>query len=280
MKSYLYIPMPECEMNFDTASRPLVDPKRSRVLHISHRHTVAKTSYLAPPPMPKSQIPQSRNKRSTKPERKLHKLEALADKANKLSLEELQEIFDEYLPAPGTNDGTEQETKRTWSLLNGPSLRATPELKDKVWALFEDNMRDIYIAANDSDIPWDPPQKRKELQHKKSRFIIVQKDTALEAFCSFRFEVEEDSEGDMRFLVYIYEIQVAEEHRGAGLCRRIFTALEGMCAELGVQVVMLTCFKCNTQALPVYAHLGFQEVEGGSETSQEFWKPIVHQCPA
>ncbi|GAB1517437.1 GNAT family acetyltransferase [Rhizoctonia solani] len=114
----------------------------------------------------------------------------------------------------------------------------------------------------------------KELQHTKTRFVLVQNETALEAFCSFRFEAEEDWNGEMQFLVYIYEIQIAQGYRGTGLCRRVFTALEGMCAELDVQVVMLTCFKCNTQALPVYAHLGFQEVEGDSETSQEFWKPI------
>ncbi|KAG8726286.1 N-alpha-acetyltransferase 40, partial [Ceratobasidium sp. 423] len=171
--------------------------------------------------------------------------------------------------------GVEQEVTRTWSFTDGPSLKSTPELKDKVWTLFEENMRDIYIQANDPDIPWDPAQKLKELHHKKARFVLVQKPNTLEAFCSFRFEAEEDEDGEMRFLVYIYEIQVAKGLRGTGIFRRLLAGLEGMCAELGVQVIMLTCFKCNTQALPVYAHLGFKEVEGESETSQEFWKPVL-----
>ncbi|CAE6462288.1 unnamed protein product [Rhizoctonia solani] len=222
--------------------------------------------------MPKSQIPRSRKTRMARPKRKLHELEVLADKANKLSLEGLQEIFEEYLPDPKVN-GVEQEAKRTWSFTDGPTLKSTPELKDQVWALFEANMRNIYIQANDPNIPWDPTEKLKELHHKKARLVLVQNPNGLEAFCSFRFEAEEDDDGEMRFLVY--EIQVAQAQRGRGVFRRILAALEGMCAELGVQVIMLTCFKCNTQALPVYAHLGFKEVEGESETSQEFWKPVL-----
>ncbi|CAE6416899.1 unnamed protein product [Rhizoctonia solani] len=225
--------------------------------------------------MPKTQIPRSRKTRSTRPKRKLHKFEELANKASKLPLEELQDIFNEYLPAPNTTEGIEQEAKRTWSFIGGSTLKSTPELKDKVWALFEDNMRDMYIAADDPDIPWDPTEKRKELYHKNARFVLVQKDSTLEAFCSFRFEAEENIDGEMQFLMYIYEIQVAQGCRGTGLCRRILTALEGMCAELDVQVMMLTCFKCNTKALPVYVRLGFQEVEGDSETAQEFCKPVA-----
>ncbi|KAH7340455.1 hypothetical protein B0J17DRAFT_651404 [Rhizoctonia solani] len=228
--------------------------------------------------MPKPQIPRTRKIRTARPKRKLHELEVLADTANKLSLEELQEIFEEYL-LDSKVDGLEQEGKRTWSFTDGPTLKSTPELKDKVWTLFEENMRDIYIQANDPNIPWDPAEKRKELHHKKARLVLVQTPNALEAFCSFRFEAEEDDDGEMRFLVYIYEIQVAQAQRGMGIFRRILTALEGMCAELGVQVIMLTCFKCNTQALPVYARLGFNEVEGESETSQEFWKPILQTKP-
>ncbi|EUC67239.1 GNAT family acetyltransferase, partial [Rhizoctonia solani AG-3 Rhs1AP] len=169
---------------------------------------------------------------------------------------------------------------RTWTFIDGPSLKSTPELKDQVWTLFEANMHDIYIQANDPDIPWDPVQKRKELDHKKTRLVLVRtpNSESLDAFCSFRFEAEHDESGDMRFLVYIYEIQVAHGRRGAGIFRRMLTALEGMCVELGVQVIMLTCFKCNTQALPVYTHLGFKEVDDESETSQEFWKPVSGKC--
>ncbi|CUA72430.1 hypothetical protein RSOLAG22IIIB_01099 [Rhizoctonia solani] len=223
--------------------------------------------------MPKSQIPRNRKPRAARPKRKLHELEVLAEKANQLSADELREIFEEYLPPPKL-EGVKQDEKRTWTFVDGPTLKSTPEFKDQVWTLFEANMRDIYIQANDPDIPWDPLQKRKELEHRKARLVLVQTPDSLEAFCSFRFEAEEDENGDMRFLVYIYEIQVAQACRGTGIFRRILTALEGMCAELGVQVIMLTCFKCNAQALPIYAHLGFKEVQGESGTSQEFWKPI------
>ncbi|KAL5635957.1 hypothetical protein ACGC1H_004681 [Rhizoctonia solani] len=152
--------------------------------------------------MPKSHIPRNRKARTTRPKRKLHKLEVLADKANQLSLDELQEMFNEYLPVL-QGDGVENDGKRTWTFIDGPSLKSAPELKDQVWTLFEENMRDIYIQANDPDIPWDPSQKRKELEHKKSRLVLVQSPDSLDAFCSFRFEAEEDEDGDMRFLVYM-----------------------------------------------------------------------------
>ncbi|CAE6439872.1 unnamed protein product [Rhizoctonia solani] len=209
--------------------------------------------------MPKSHIPRNRKARTTRPKRKLHKLEVLADKANQLSLDELQEMFNEYLPVL-QGDGVENDGKRTWTFIDGPSLKSAPELKDQVWTLFEENMRDIYIQANDPDIPWDPSQKRKELEHKKSRLVLVQSPDSLDAFCSFRFEAEEDEDGDMRFLVYMQAMK--SKWRTFDAERAYF------------DVIMLTCFKCNTQALPVYTHLGFKEVQGESETSQEFWKPV------
>ncbi|CAE7138515.1 unnamed protein product [Rhizoctonia solani] len=92
--------------------------------------------------MPKSQIPRSRRTRAARPKRKLHKLEVLADEANQLPPNELQEIFKEYLPALKV-DGVEKEEKRTWSFIDGPSLKSAPELQDKIWTLFEDNMRDM-----------------------------------------------------------------------------------------------------------------------------------------
>ncbi|CAE6491684.1 unnamed protein product [Rhizoctonia solani] len=205
--------------------------------------------------MSKSRIPRTRKTRTARPKRKLHELEVLADKANKLSADELEEIFKEHLPDSKV-DEIEKDAKRRWTFIDGPSLKSTPELKDQVWALFEENMRNFYIQANDPDIPWDPVQKLKELYHPKARLVLVQTPDSLEAFCSFRFEAEEDEDGEMRFLAYIYEIQVARAQRGTG-------------------VVMLTCFKCNTQALSVYARLGFKKVEGESETSQEFWKPVL-----
>ncbi|CAE6525297.1 unnamed protein product [Rhizoctonia solani] len=224
--------------------------------------------------MPKPQIPRSRKIRAAKPKRKLHELEVLADEANgaKLSSEELQGIFREYLPAPKTVDGIEQEAKRTWTFTDGPSLKSTPELKDKVWSLFEENMRDMQVPPLYSFFPltkdnvdtYKPTTQTSPGTHLKNS-----------KNCTTKKPAEEDEDGEMRFLVYIYEIQVAKGQRGTGIFRRILAGLEGMCAELGVQVIMLTCFKCNTQALPVYAHLGFKEIEGESETSQEFWKPVL-----
>ncbi|KDN51495.1 hypothetical protein RSAG8_00040, partial [Rhizoctonia solani AG-8 WAC10335] len=91
--------------------------------------------------MPKSRIPRTRKTRTARPKRKIHELEVLADKANKLSPDELEEIFKEHLPASKV-DEIEKDAKR-WTFTDGPSLKSTPELKDQVWALFEENMRNL-----------------------------------------------------------------------------------------------------------------------------------------
>ncbi|KAB5594354.1 hypothetical protein CTheo_2131 [Ceratobasidium theobromae] len=194
--------------------------------------------------------------------RKQHPLKVLAREVNEASLSlgfrHLAPIF---------------ITCMTWKIYDGPTIRSTPTLKSQVWELFEHNMHDMYVQAEDPDIPWDPPAKEKELFHKLSRFILLYNSAEeLEAFCMFRFEADKNYEGKMQFMVYIYEVQVAEGSRGTGICRRMLGALEQLCAGLKVQLFMLTCFRCNSDALPVYEHLGFKQHVDTTETAVVFFK--------
>lgn len=214
--------------------------------------------------------------RATKRKRKVkvHPLKELAKTVNELRPEELQSLLEKHLEAPPSE--SDKEGTRTWKVYDGPTIKKTPSLKKQLWSLFESNMRDMYIEAKDPHIKWDPPSKEKELFHKLSRFILLEDSTSeeLSAFCMVRFEAEKNYEGEMEFLIYIYEIQVSESLRGQGVFRRLLTALERLGAELKVQLIMLTCFRCNTKALPVYEHLGFKEHIDTTETALVFYKSV------
>ncbi|KAG8719133.1 hypothetical protein FRC09_011580 [Ceratobasidium sp. 395] len=198
----------------------------------------------------------------------------LAKAANKKSSHELQILLDGFLCTPPTNkDG---ESTLAWTVYDGPELKNSPQ-KDNVWALFETNMRDIYIEAKDPYLKWNPTKKKRELFDKKSRYIILEAEdqSDLAAFCMFRFETEENTEGTMEFVVYIYEIQVSKEFQGLGICRRIFDALERLGSEYQAQLIMLTVFRCNPDAITIYKHLKFEEHDDTSDTAFVFFKAIL-----
>ncbi|QRW14894.1 GNAT family acetyltransferase [Ceratobasidium sp. AG-Ba] len=169
----------------------------------------------------------------------------LAEIANMKSTATLQKDLDKLLgtaPANKVGDAT-----LVWKAYQGPELKSTPQ-KDNVWSLFETNMRDIYKEAKDPYLKWAPAKKKKELYDKKSRYILLEAEdhSELAAFCMFRFEAEPNYEGEMEFVMYIYEIQVAKAFQGAGICRRIFGALEQLSSRYEVQIIMLTVFKCKS----------------------------------
>ncbi|EUC67240.1 GNAT family acetyltransferase, partial [Rhizoctonia solani AG-3 Rhs1AP] len=179
----------------------------------------------------------------------------LAKKANGIPTETLQALFDKYLLA--TSNG--QPEKLTWSIYDGPTLGADMTLKSQVWDLFAVNMEKIYMEAKDPDIKWDPREKKDELFGDLSRLVIVRDAQGdVRAFSMFRFEAEKNYYG----------------LRGTGICRRAFTTLESIARELQAQLVMLTCFKCNTHALSIYEHFGYQEHIDTTDTAKVLWKPI------
>ncbi|CAE6439865.1 unnamed protein product [Rhizoctonia solani] len=181
--------------------------------------------------------------------------------------------------------GKESSTKRTKSARNAPLAKppaATPRKPappktlakktngtptETLQALFDKHLppkpaskgqsENLYREAQDPYIKWDPREKKDELFDDLSRLIIVRDAQGdVQAFSMFRFEAEKNYYGKMEFLMYIYEIQVADGLRGTGICRRAFTALESIAREFQAQLIMLTCFKCNTHALSIYEHFG------------------------
>ncbi|EJD55613.1 acyl-CoA N-acyltransferase [Auricularia subglabra TFB-10046 SS5] len=141
----------------------------------------------------------------------------------------------------------------TFELFKASSL--SPAHRTAVWRIFEENMRSKYTA---SSFGWDPPQKKRELFHKDSRFILAHSSSGeLAAFTMFRFDTEEGMNGDEDAVVYCYELQVSSRTRKLGLGAALMRDLESLARDWKMLKVMLTCFLTNVDAMAFYKRVGF-----------------------
>ncbi|WP_059008467.1 GNAT family N-acetyltransferase [Streptomyces specialis] len=60
---------------------------------------------------------------------------------------------------------------------------------------------------------------------------------------------------------YVYEVEVAPEHRGRGHGRTLMREAERICRAAGARLLGLNVFAGNTPALRLYASLGYEPVE-------------------
>ncbi|KAG0708933.1 hypothetical protein DFH29DRAFT_889744 [Suillus ampliporus] len=139
--------------------------------------------------------------------------------------------------------------------LNGVRLhlavKASSELSDvereRIWNIFESNMRLLYTA---SSFGWDPHSKKEEMFHPRARFALCERcdDTTsssepfsrIVAYAIFRFEREAKQD-----VVYCYELQVIEESRRLGVGKLLTGALFDLGTRWGMEKVMLTVFKVS-----------------------------------
>ncbi|RPD82007.1 acyl-CoA N-acyltransferase [Lentinus tigrinus ALCF2SS1-7] len=170
--------------------------------------------------------------------------------ANKASAKEIAEV------AQLGTDGLTLEDTKFYTRVANPSSLSESDRQD-IWNIFETNMRSL---TERSSLGWDPKEKKEELFHRDSRFILVghgdqnSSQKALVAYTMFRFEVgyEEDPS------VYCYELQVCDGFRGLGLGRFLVDKLAIIGKHWHMEKILLTVLKENIAAREAYHKLGFQ----------------------
>ncbi|KAJ7597108.1 acyl-CoA N-acyltransferase [Mycena floridula] len=141
-------------------------------------------------------------------------------------------------------------TDANWTLSVKTGLELHDDLRNDIWAIFEENMIDLYRA---SSFEWNPPEKRQELFHQLSRFILVHgPDGRLTGFCDFRFEHEDEED-----LVYCYELQISKAVQRKGLGKTLVDRLVSIGKGFFMEKIVLTCFNSNVDALAFYKRYGF-----------------------
>jgi len=73
--------------------------------------------------------------------------------------------------------------------------------------------------------------------------------------------------------VYIYDIEVEEEHRGKGVGTAAMQALDDEARRVGAEEVMLSVFFGNPGAIRLYERLGFRPTETG-KAGMRMSKPL------
>ncbi|KAL0580386.1 tRNA(Ser) Um(44) 2'-O-methyltransferase [Marasmius crinis-equi] len=124
--------------------------------------------------------------------------------------------------------------------------------QEGIWQALEENMKELY--AN-SSTGWHPDDKRAELFHSLSRFIVAHPENesdTLAAYTMFRFEYEQGSD-----ILYCYELQVLESYQRKSLGRLLMKALECIAQKWKMDQIMLTVFKANNRACQFYKAIGF-----------------------
>ncbi|KAK5126551.1 hypothetical protein LTR85_009485 [Meristemomyces frigidus] len=124
--------------------------------------------------------------------------------------------------------------------------------------LIEETSRQDYEASSRG---WHPRRKRREMTEPEMRYLLVDVDhraqidiIPLGGFLSFM--ITHDSTPSVPVL-YIYEIHLAESHRGKGMGKHFMNLAEEVARRVGVEKVMLTCFVSNTKAREFYERLGY-----------------------
>ncbi|KAF2206637.1 hypothetical protein CERZMDRAFT_52779 [Cercospora zeae-maydis SCOH1-5] len=112
-----------------------------------------------------------------------------------------------------------------------------------------------------SSFGWHPKRKMREMKEKEMKYIILRDSSPQESLRGsvsgfLSFMLTHDSTPSMPVL-YVYEVHLDESARGKGLGRSLVGMAENIARRVGVEKVMLTCFKSNVKARTFYERLGY-----------------------
>ncbi|RDX52079.1 acyl-CoA N-acyltransferase [Lentinus brumalis] len=169
-----------------------------------------------------------------------------ANKASEREIEEVAQIDPGWI--------TLKDTEFTIRVASSSSLTGSD--RDSIWTIFETNMRSM---MEPSSLGWNPTEKKEELFHSESRYIMAynggdKSAEALVAYTMFRFEPGYEDEAS----VYCYELQVLHGYRGLGLGRFLVDKLVIIGKHWRMEKILLTVLKLNTAARMTYEKLGFR----------------------
>lgn len=123
---------------------------------------------------------------------------------------------------------------------------------------------------------WNPTYKMEEMQDKEMLYLLVrqaegyigldkigEQDSsrthagAILGFFSFKLEPEDEEDGLMRPVLYIYEVHLDDRLRGKGLGSRMIRWAESQARLVKISKMMLTVFAVNEGARRIYEREGF-----------------------
>jgi GNAT superfamily N-acetyltransferase len=189
----------------------------------------------------------------------------LVEGINALSIEDFRSRFVQEDMLKYQMDRKDSSAAFDLSLVGADWL--TPGEYNASFNLIEETSRSDYES---STFGWHPRRKRKEMLEPEMKYLLVRSrgaeptiertaksgdvDTSVLGFLSFM--VDHDSSPTVPVL-YIYEIHLAESLRGLGLGNHLIQVTERLASNMGLDMVMLTCFLCNKKAHQFYTDRGF-----------------------
>ena len=124
-----------------------------------------------------------------------------------------------------------------------------------------------YAGQNVASGRW-PPESALELSRAEYRRLLPEGQATKGAYLFEIFDSATGSAvGSLWFAVqdttgaprgYVYNVEIAEKHRGKGHAKRAFESLESFCRTLGVTTIGLHVFAFNTPARKLYETLGYE----------------------
>lgn len=125
------------------------------------------------------------------------------------------------------------------------SAASTPYL-ESAFSLVCDNVGEYYLID----------KAEKILELKRCNHYAIFLGQLLIAFCSYSIENEDEFDNTSQKIVYLYELQVDKKYRLLGYGTALLDHI--IYNNINFQILMLTAYKRNTEALSFYYRKGFR----------------------
>lgn len=127
------------------------------------------------------------------------------------------------------------------------------ELLQNCFDLIERTSRHDYAP---SSIGWHAKRKLREMKEKEMRYILLYGNKAQDFAGFLSFMLTYDSVPAVPVL-YVYEIHLEKAYRSKGVGKGLMRVAEDIARKVGVEKIMLTCFKSNVKARTFYEALEY-----------------------